>query len=35
MSMTKGELLEMADSLGIDIPSKATKQQIIELIERS
>ncbi|QIK56665.1 hypothetical protein G7059_01790 [Erysipelothrix sp. HDW6A] len=31
--MTKAELLEMASSLGIQVPSKATKQEIIDMIK--
>ncbi len=31
--LTKDELLELAKERGIDVPSKATKAQIIELLE--
>lgn len=30
--MKKNDLVEYASSLGIDVPSKATKEQIIELV---
>lgn len=32
MSMTKAELVDMATSLGLDVPSGATKQETIDLI---
>lgn len=34
MSMTRAELVDMATSLGLDVPSKATKQEIIDLINQ-
>ena len=33
MNNTKKELLDVANSLGLDVPSAATKQDIIDLIE--
>lgn len=31
--MTKAELLDIALGLGLDVPSKATKQDILDFIE--
>lgn len=33
MSNTKKELLDVADQLGLEVPSTAKKQDIIDLIE--
>ena len=35
MRLTKGELVEIANSLNLDVPDSATKKEIIELIEES
>lgn len=33
MSLTKKELVEVAGSLGLDVPESATKAEIVKLIE--